>query len=148
MLEHIHNSIFPVSYTHLDVYKRQAKDFACEIPLVFYSSPHELAVYQINSDRSYVTVLQSYAAGMMSPAELEAGMERMPGRPSVSPAGSTLYFKSDTMIYWTSIIKVSKKAEDTIFRYLRGLDFFEEGWLPKEEEQETGEDEAAETLPY
>ncbi len=42
---------------------------------------------------------------MMSPAELEAGMERMPGRPSVSPAGSTLYFKSDTMIYWTSIIK-------------------------------------------
>lgn len=84
----------------------------------------------------------------MSPAELEVGMERMPGRPSVSPAGSTLYFKSDTMIYWTSIIKVSKKAEDTIFRYLRGLDFFEEGWLPKEEEQETGEDEAAETLPY
>ena len=52
------------------------------------------------------------------------------------------------MIYWTSIIKVSKKAEDTIFRYLRGLDFFEEGWLPKEEEQETGEDDAAETLPY
>ena len=127
---------------------KEAKDFACEIPLVFYSSPHELAVYQINSDRSYVTVLQSYAAGMMSPAELEAGMERMPGRPSVSPAGSTLYFKSDTMIYWTSIIKVSKKAEDTIFRYLRGLDFFEKDWLPKEEEQETGEDEAAEALPY
>ena len=84
----------------------------------------------------------------MSPAELEAGMERMPGRPSVSPAGSTLYFKSDTMIYWTSIIKVSKKAEYTIFRYLRGLDFFEEGWLPKEEEQETGEDDTAGVLPY
>ena len=67
----------------------------------------------------------------MSPAELEAGMERMPGRPSVSPAGSTLYFKSDTMIYWTSIIKV-----------------FEEGWLPKEEEQETGEDDTAGVLPY
>lgn len=80
---------------------------------------------------------------MISPAELEADMERMPGRPSVSPAGSTLYFKSDTMIYWTSIIKVSKKAEDTIFRYLRGLDFFEEGGLPKEEEQETGEDDTA-----
>ena len=139
---------YQVSYEDPYAKWKEAKDFACEIPLVFYSSPHELAVYQINSDRSYVTVLQSYAAGMMSPAELEAGMERMPGRPSVSPAGSTLYFKSDTMIYWTSIIKVSKKAEDTIFRYLRGLDFFEEGWLPKEEEQETGEDEAAETLPY
>lgn len=33
---------------------KEAKDFACEIPLVFYSSPHELAVYQINSDRSAV----------------------------------------------------------------------------------------------
>lgn len=139
---------YQVSYE--DPYDRwkEAKDFACEVPLVFYSAPHELSVYQKNSDRSYMTVLQSYAAGMMSPAELEMGMERMPGRPSVSPAGSTLYFKSDTMIYWTSIIEVSKKAEDTIFRYLRGLDFFEEDWLPKEEEQETGEDEAAETLPY
>ena len=127
---------------------KEAKDFACEVPLAFYSTPHELSIYQSKSDRSYITVLQSYAAGMMSPAELEAGMEHMPGRPSVSPAGSTLYFKSDTMIYWTSIIKVSKKAEDTIFRYLRGLDFFEKDWLPKEEEQETGEDEAAEALPY
>ena len=50
------------------------------------------------------------------------------------------------MIYWTSIIKVSKKAEDTIFRYLRGLDFFEDDWLPKKDEQET--EAAAETLPY
>lgn len=127
---------------------KEAKDFACEVPLAFYSTPHELSIYQSKSDRSYITVLQSYAAGMMSLAELEVGMEHMPGRPSVSPTGSTLYFKSETMIYWISIVKVPQKAEDTIFRYLRGLDFFEEGWLPKEEEQETGEDEAAETLPY
>ena len=84
----------------------------------------------------------------MSLAELEVGMEHMPGRPSVSPTGSTLYFKSETMIYWISIVKVPQKAEDTIFRYLRGLDFFEEGWLPKEEEQETGEDDTAGVLPY
>ncbi len=37
---------------------KEAKDFACEIPLVFYSSPHELAVYQINSDRSAVPMQQ------------------------------------------------------------------------------------------
>lgn len=126
---------------------KEAKDFACEVPLVFYSMPHELSIYQSKSDRSYMTVLQSYAAGMMSPAELEAGMEHMPGRPSVSPAGSTLYFKSETMIYWISIVKVPQKAEDTIFRCLRGLDFFEDDWLPKEEEQEA-EEAVAETLPY
>ena len=83
---------------------------------------------------------------MMSLAELEVGMEHMPGRPSVSPTGSTLYFKSETMIYWISIVKVPQKAEDTIFRYLRGLDFFEDDWLPKKDEQET--EAAAETLPY
>ena len=125
---------------------KEAKDFACEVPLAFYSTPHELSIYQSKSDRSYITVLQSYAAGMMSLAELEVGMEHMPGRPSVSPTGSTLYFKSETMIYWISIVKVPQKAEDTIFRYLRGLDFFEDDWLPKKDEQET--EAAAETLPY
>ena len=125
---------------------KEAKDFACEVPLAFYSTPYELSIYQSKSDRSYITVLQSYAAGMMSLAELEVGMEHMPGRPSVSPTGSTLYFKSETMIYWISIVKVPQKAEDTIFRYLRGLDFFEDDWLPKKDEQET--EAAAETLPY
>ena len=55
-------------------------------------------------------------------------------------------FKSETMIYWISIVKVPQKAEDTIFRYLRGLDFLEDDWLPKKDEQET--EEAAEALPY
>ena len=52
------------------------------------------------------------------------------------------------MIYWISIVKVPQKAEDTIFRYLRGLDFFEDDWLPKKDEQETEEDDTAGVLPY
>lgn len=43
---------------------KEAKDFACEVPLAFYSTPHELSIYQSKSDRSYITVLQSYAAGI------------------------------------------------------------------------------------
>ncbi len=37
---------------------KEAKDFACEVPLAFYSTPHELSIYQSKSDRSYITVLQ------------------------------------------------------------------------------------------
>lgn len=149
---HLEEKILKMEYqaSYEDPYEKwkEAKDFACEVPLVFYSSPHELAVYQRNSDKSYMTVLHPYTAGMISPAELELGMEHMPGRPSVSPSGSTLYFKSETMIYWISIVKVPKKAEGTIFRYLNGLDFFEEDWLPKGGDMEVENDEAEETLPY
>ena len=81
---------------------------------------------------------------MISPAELEPMREHMPGRPSVSPSGHTLYFKSETMLYWVFGMNVSEKTRDAIFARMKDLDFFEDDWLSKA----VKETDEAEPLPY
>lgn len=121
-----------------------AKDFACSVPMALTNSYHELSVYQRHSDKEYLAAIRVWTDGMISPAELDSARENMPGRPSVSPSGHTLYFKSETMLYWVRGMSVSEKTRDTIFARMKDLDFFEDDWLSKAAE----DTEKSESLPY
>ena len=125
---------------------REAKDFACSVPLVLTNNYHELSVYQRHSDKDYLTAVREWTDGMLSPAELEVAGERMPGRPSVSPLGSVLYFKSETMLYWVCCVQVEGKTRETVFDRMKDLDFFEDDWLSKDKKDD--DSGAEETLPY
>lgn len=134
------------SVDYFDPYEewKRAKDFACMVPLALYEFPHETLIYQKHSDRSYMTVRKDYSIEMLSDAELESS-EGIPARPSVSISGGTLFFKSETMIYWVSCVKVPERTRDTILYSLGAFDFFEDSWLPKEPEESSNE---TEELPY
>ena len=107
---------------------KQAKDYAYITPLLLNLFPHEFAVFQRHSAKGYFMCLRDYTSRMISDSELEAGMESMPNRPSVSPNGNCLFFKSETMIYWVCRTREQDKVRDTLFRSLGELDFSRGDW--------------------
>lgn len=118
---------------------KQAKDYAYITPLLLDLFPHEYAVFQRHSDKGYFMCLRDYTSHMISDSELEAGIESMPNRPSVSPSGNCLFFKNETMIYWVCRTREQDKVRDTLFGSLGELDFSKEDWQCEPWDEERGE---------
>jgi len=86
---------------------------------------------------------------VISPAELDASVESMPGRPSVL-GGTVLYYKNDTAIYWVHGESCGERAETVLFPRLEGIDFFESSWIRREglETNKQADGDMGEPLPY
>lgn len=130
---------------------KQAKDYALQTPLYLNAWPHEYAMFQVHSDRSYLTVSRTLI-GAISVRELEEG-EGIPGNPCVKDGA--LYWKNETMIYWAHSESPGNRVLTSLFPKLAGLSFFEDSWEIPEgneadaaEETETDSEETAEELPY
>ncbi len=128
---------------------KAAGDFASETPLSLTVWPHEYTIFQRKSDLGFLAADRSLTGKMISPGELDQSVESMPGRPSVL-AGTVLYFKNDTTIYWVRGESCGEKAEKVLFPRLEGIDFFEKDWVPKSGLGTEGKEERAakERLPY
>lgn len=119
---------------------KAARDFAQATPLSLAAWPHEYMIFQKKSDLGFLAADRILTGRMISPAELDTSVESMPGNPSVL-AGTILYYKNDTTIYWVHGEYCGEKAEKVLFPCLYGIDFFENDWIVK---RKTAEEE----LPY
>lgn len=129
---------------------KRAKDGAVATPVTLSSWGHGYIVFQRKSNLQYLTAPSSLAVDMLSTKELEKE-EHMPKQASVSE--DTLFFKSETMIYWVRECNPGKKALEVLFPRMAGISFFETDWLAGEsgQEEEAGkeDDGAADMqLPY
>ena len=130
---------------------KQAKDYTVQTPLYLDVWPHEYAMFQVHSDRSYLTVSRTLT-GAISVSELEEG-EGIPSDPCVKDG--VLYWKNEAMIFWVHSESPGTKALTALFPKLAGLSFFEDSWALPEEEADTAEasevdteEEMTEELPY
>lgn len=128
---------------------KAARDCAAMTPLSLAVWPHEYIVFQRKSDLGFLTAARSLTGKMISPSVVDQSVESMPGRPSVL-AGTVLYFKNETTIYWVRGEGCGEKAESVLFPHLDGIDFFETDWVPKAGLETEGQEEGAakERLPY
>lgn len=132
---------------------KAAKDFGAIAPMYLVAWPHEYVVYQRKSDLRFIVALRSLTTAAISPSELDRSSESMPGRPSILN-GDVLYYKNESTIYWVHTGSPGHKALEVLFPHMRGISFFEDDWLEKEEPEteEDGTDEtedaADEQLPY
>lgn len=133
---------------------KAAKDCAVMTPLFLTAWPHEYAIFQRKSDLEFLTADRTLAEKMISPSELDQTVESMPGRPSVL-AGTVLYFKNDTTIYWVRATNCGEKVGRVLFPCMSGIDFFESDWILKEDQEMKEQEEkehkggaGEERLPY
>lgn len=128
---------------------KAAKDTAAATPLCLTAWPHEYMVFQRRSDRGFLAADRSLTGKVISPAELDASVESMPGRPSVL-GGTVLYYKNDTAIYWVHGESCGERAETVLFPRLEGIDFFESSWIRREglETNKQADGDMGEPLPY
>lgn len=132
---------------------KAAKDFGAIAPMYLVAWPHEYVVYQRKSDSRFIVALRSLTTAAISSSELDRSSESMPGRPSILN-GNVLYYKNESTIYWVHTGSPGHKALEVLFPHMRGISFFEDDWLEKEEPEteEDGTDEtvdaADEQLPY
>lgn len=112
---------------------KQAKDYAVMTPLSLHSWQHDYIVYQKKSDLGFLMADRALTREMISPSELDASMESMPGRPNILHDG-ILYYKNETMIYWVCTEACGDRTREVLFPSLGGIDFFQDDWIKKEEE--------------
>lgn len=131
---------------------KEAKDFGAIAPMFLFAWPHEYVIYQRKSDMKFIVAPRSLTTAAISGSELDRSSESMPGRPSILKG--VLYYKNESTIYWVHTESPGHKALEVLFPHMRGISFFEDDWLEKEE-PETEEDGADETedaadgqLPY
>lgn len=106
---------------------KAAKDYAVGTPLSLFLWPHEYVIYQVHSDHGYLMVNRALTWDLITGKELEPDVESMPGRPSC--AGSRLYWKNDTTIYWADAQRAPEKVRDVLLPSLSSMNFFQSDWL-------------------
>lgn len=98
-----------------------AKDYAAQTPFILRCAWDEYALMQIHSTMELRPVSREYM-DLISIKDLDHSNESMPGNPSY--LNGILYWKNDTMIFWTGTSVLNEKMEELVIPRLAFLDCF------------------------